>query len=382
MVGELSVYVPCVADVLLDETAGAIHTLDTFLQTPQNPKSVELMAMLASIRATSRPGMSDKDKVEEKVRARDLFDRVCKSIGASGDGLAQLNGQAQSLTPSARNLGEDTDMFIEIAKLYQDESIERMERAYKQALENSKASGKTEPRLVNNLGALQHLEGHFDEARTMYEDALTHAASLDQSTAEAMSTSILYNLARVYEDQAEVAKAKEAYDKLLTRHPEYADGGYLAELLYSRAYSVHQPRSGKRRCSPTSTSTMKRTSSSSRHSPPNQTTSTFGHTTRTFLSSLTRPSMPKTSSSSPFAITTSMMCTRFVPPAGSSTIRRERTATSLQKGSKTADADSSARPNSMRRLSNWTRCAQWRHRASLSLLRRMHWVTSAALWDP
>ncbi|KAM5530528.1 hypothetical protein V8D89_015805 [Ganoderma adspersum] len=206
-----------------DETAGAIHTLDTFLQTSQNPKSVELLAMLASIRATSRPGMSDKDKLEEKVRARDLFDRVCKSIGASSDALAQLNGQAQNLTPSARKLGEDSDMFIEIAKLYQDESIERMERAYKQALQNSEASGKTEPRLVNNLGALQHLEGHFDEARTMYEDALTHAASLDQSTAEAMSTSILYNLARVYEDQSEVAKAKEAYDKLLTRHPEYAD---------------------------------------------------------------------------------------------------------------------------------------------------------------
>ncbi|TBU31622.1 RNA polymerase II-associated protein [Dichomitus squalens] len=206
-----------------DETAGAIHTLDTFLQTAQNPKSVELMAMLASIRATPRPGMSDKDKVEEKARARDLFDRVCKSIGAGTDGLAQLNGQTQNLTPSARKLGEDAEMFIEIAKLYQDESIERMERAYKQALQNSETSGKIEPRLVNNLGALQHLEGHFDEARAMYETALTHAASLDQSTAEAMSTSILYNLARVYEDQAEVTKAKEAYDKLLMRHPEYAD---------------------------------------------------------------------------------------------------------------------------------------------------------------
>ena len=60
--------VGCFADMLPDETAGAIHTLDTFLQTPQNPKSVELMAMLASIRATSRPGMTDKDKLEEKAR--------------------------------------------------------------------------------------------------------------------------------------------------------------------------------------------------------------------------------------------------------------------------------------------------------------------------
>jgi RNA polymerase-associated protein CTR9 len=39
-----------------------------------------------------------------------------------------------------------------------------------------------------------------------------------------MSTSMLYNLARVYEDGGDVAMAKEAYDKLLARHPEYVDG--------------------------------------------------------------------------------------------------------------------------------------------------------------
>ena len=48
-------HVGCFADVLPDETAGAIHTLDTFLQTPQNPKSVELMETLTSLRAVSGP---------------------------------------------------------------------------------------------------------------------------------------------------------------------------------------------------------------------------------------------------------------------------------------------------------------------------------------
>lgn len=210
--------------MVLDETAAAIHTLDTFLQTPTTPKSIELTAMLASMRANSRPGMTSADKQEEKARARDLFDRVTKALGAANDGLAQTNGHSQSLTTSARKLGEDTEMYIEIAKLYQDDNMDKMERAYRQALKNSEASGKTEPRLINNLAALQHLDDHLDEARVMYESALTHAAGLDQSTAEAMSTSILYNLARAYEDQGENAKAKEAYDKLLTRHPEYVDG--------------------------------------------------------------------------------------------------------------------------------------------------------------
>ena len=174
--------------------------------------------------------MTDSEKVEEKTRARDLFDRVCKDIGVSSSSLAQTNGHTANLTSSSRKLADDPDMFIEIAKLYQDESLDRMERAYRQALTGSEAAGKVEPRLVNNLGALRHLDGHLDEARSMYETALTHASNLDQSTAEAMSTSILYNLARVYEDQGETAKAKEAYDKLLARHPEYADGKSSLQL--------------------------------------------------------------------------------------------------------------------------------------------------------
>jgi RNA polymerase-associated protein CTR9 len=39
-----------------------------------------------------------------------------------------------------------------------------------------------------------------------------------------MSTTILYNLARIYEDQGEISMAKEAFDKLLSQHPEYVDG--------------------------------------------------------------------------------------------------------------------------------------------------------------
>jgi RNA polymerase-associated protein CTR9 len=35
---------------------------------------------------------------------------------------------------------------------------------------------------------------------------------------------MLYNLARVYEDAGDGVMAKEAYDKLLSRHPEYVDG--------------------------------------------------------------------------------------------------------------------------------------------------------------
>ena len=41
---------------------------------------------------------------------------------------------------------------------------------------------------------------------------------------DGVSTTILYNLARVYEDGDDVDMARAAYEKLLTRHPEYVDG--------------------------------------------------------------------------------------------------------------------------------------------------------------
>lgn len=66
-----------------------------------------------------------------------------------------------------------------------------------------------------------------------YERALTGVSALSGSAAgvkgadgEAMSTSILYNLARMYEDVGEHTMAGEAYDKLLERHPEYVDGRF------------------------------------------------------------------------------------------------------------------------------------------------------------
>jgi RNA polymerase-associated protein CTR9 len=105
-----------------------------------------------------------------------------------------------------------------------------MGKALKEALRVSQASGETNPRLVNNIAVLHHLEGNLIEARKMYESALTSVTTLPVDNAEALSTTVLYNLARVYEDQGDENFARDAYEKLLSRHPEYVDGVfYLIE---------------------------------------------------------------------------------------------------------------------------------------------------------
>lgn len=209
--------------MIVDEIPAAIHTLDTLLQPPNPQKSLEATVMLASLRAHPRPGVSSADMAQEKARARELFDRVSKSIELEE---ARTNGHVP--TRASRAILDDMDMHAEIARLWQGENLDRMRKALKEALRISESTGKVDPRLLNNLGVLQHLEGNHAPARVMYETALTTAASLSSDISEAMSTSILYNLARVYEDQGEESLAKEAYEKLLSRHPEYVDGKHEA----------------------------------------------------------------------------------------------------------------------------------------------------------
>jgi len=171
------------------------------------------MIMLASLRAHPRRGVSSADAVNEKLRARDLFERVVKEIQIT-------DGDEKQRT--VRGLGDDIDLWVELARLWEGDSLEKTARAFKEALRinKDKSCEGDDPRLLNNLAALRHLEGDATEARRLYEDAITSAAK----GGEELSTSILYNLARCYEDLREATMAKEAYDKLLARHPEYIDG--------------------------------------------------------------------------------------------------------------------------------------------------------------
>ncbi|KAJ7502428.1 RNA polymerase II-associated protein [Mycena galericulata] len=201
-----------------DEMAAAIHTLDTLLQPPNPQSSLEATVMLASLRAFPRPGVSSSDVAQERAKARELFDRVTKVLEVED---ARVNGHGPSR--ASRSIGNDVDLHAEIARLWQGENLDRVGKSLKEALRISEASGKRDPRLLNNLGALQQFDGNLAEARELYEAALTCTTTSSSDIAESMSTSILYNLARVYEEEGRDDLAKDAYEKLLLRHPEYVD---------------------------------------------------------------------------------------------------------------------------------------------------------------
>ena len=182
--------------------------------------------MLASLRLHPRPGVSTSDAAQERTKARELFDRVYRAVEQSEDAAPQNgNPTPRSDPPLSRTVVDDVDMHIEFARLLQSEHLERTGKIFAEAVRVSEEAGRVDPRLLNNLGVVSHLDSRFEEARIMYENALVGASALG-AEAEAMSTSVLYNLARVYEDLNEEGKAMEAYEKLLERHPEYVDGTY------------------------------------------------------------------------------------------------------------------------------------------------------------
>lgn len=201
------------------EIAAAIHRLDGLIAQPSKSPCLEASIMLASLRTNPRPGVSSAEIALDKKRSREIFESIVRIIDSNE---AQANeGKFQR---SIRNLADDKDMWIEIARLWQQENSEKAERALKESLRIVESAQQTEPRIVNNLAVLRHLEGDFELARTMYEECLASLAASSDEQMEEVSTTILYNLARVYEAQENNDLAKEAYSKLLARHPEYIDG--------------------------------------------------------------------------------------------------------------------------------------------------------------
>jgi RNA polymerase-associated protein CTR9 len=180
--------------------------------------------------------LSSQEAAADKIKARDLFERVKKSAATTVNGATKMNG-APSAVPGKRPAWlSDMEMHLEIARLWEKESIEKAMIAYQDARKISETSTRgVDPRIVNNIGVLEHLQGKLPESRAQYEVALGVVATTwaNDENMDGISTTLLYNLARVYEDQGEASMAKEAYDKLLSRHPEYIDGTCILVLVRS-----------------------------------------------------------------------------------------------------------------------------------------------------
>lgn len=83
------------------------------------------------------------------------------------------------------------------------------------------------PQLLNNMGCFHFQAERFVRARDLFQAALNacvKAASRDETIdTDALVTSISYNLGRCYESENMLDEAKDVYENLLKRHPDYVD---------------------------------------------------------------------------------------------------------------------------------------------------------------
>lgn len=129
-----------------------------------------------------------------------------------------------------RGVGDDSNIFVDLARLCQDESLEKAIGAYETAVSiNLNAEVEGEPvdldavRISSNLGALFQLQGNVETAERMYQEALQKLASETGKDAEVLKTVLAYNLARAYEEGGEVVKASQWYRDVLRQHPEHME---------------------------------------------------------------------------------------------------------------------------------------------------------------
>lgn len=125
-------------------------------------------------------------------------------------------------------------MFTEMAQLLEQTDINKTTKAYMFALgicgQKIERGESVEymPELLNNVAAINHMDGRLEAAEGSYSKALDLCASKIQDNdvdiaTEATITSIRYNLARLYEERNEIKRAEEIYKDISSKYHGYAD---------------------------------------------------------------------------------------------------------------------------------------------------------------
>lgn len=171
--------------------------------------------------------------------------------GGSGKGEAVNRHVAKS--ERVRMVAGDAEMFVEIARLWDDEGAgERSLTAYLEAArikeedgedeemdgEGQQGQGQPSAQLLNNIGVLQFQQGHLESALASFERALTEIGTIIAKRdgvvgekEEAVLVPCTFNRGVVLESLGRADEAKECYESILGRHSEYVEGEFSVSLL-------------------------------------------------------------------------------------------------------------------------------------------------------
>lgn len=187
---------------------------------------VELNVIYALLLAYPHPGMPSTELAANTKHGRDMLDGIHETY-------RRAKGKKEEMA-ALRGVANDPLVFVQLAKLWQTENLEKAVAAYQTAIEihsrlqagQDRADDLAGLKMSNNLATLYMLQGNVDGAMQMYEQVVASLGEPVGKAQENFRTTLLYNLGRSYENSNDVVRASEAYETLLASHPEYVNGKY------------------------------------------------------------------------------------------------------------------------------------------------------------
>ncbi|RMD43516.1 hypothetical protein DV735_g1622, partial [Chaetothyriales sp. CBS 134920] len=210
----------------------------------------------------------------QKSRPADAKEKTAL-VELKAKAIKNLEGVRDTWKDEAAKHKVDETILLYLARLYETEQpeeslkcLKQVEQlqidkippdeapAYEEGLTDAEYANKLRaalpPQLLNNEACLFYESGMYDVARETFEIALdacvqltkrqaaekeaageggVNAEDVDTSDADALVTTISYNLARTYEAMGNVEDAEKVYAGLLQRHPDYADASARLAFL-------------------------------------------------------------------------------------------------------------------------------------------------------
>lgn len=205
-----------------EDITDAKLTFESVLE--KQPKCIEALAVLGTIYAQEVLDSNFKgDKATLRIKARACLDKAIH--------LTEDNKQRSHSDPS---------LHFTKAMLAENESASNAIKTLEQAADiQSEAGESISPQILNNMAVVHQQEGSYDIAREVYQKAIEEcikAANSDSPLeADVLISTITYNLGRCEEMSGELDQAREIYDSLLGRYPDYVEPA--ARLAYLDATS-------------------------------------------------------------------------------------------------------------------------------------------------
>lgn len=219
---------------------GAKFRLEKIIQQTKNPECMILLGALQAeeVFAAQKSGVKE-DKSGEAKKATGLLESV-RALWKEGGG---------------KKISPDESVLVYLSRLYEQSAPEKSMQCLTQLEQLQLAEVSPEerptdvedeekltamlrenlpPPLLNNMGCFLFQNEKIDQARTMFQTALSACVRSREKESEndtdALVTTISYNLGRTYEAADMPDEAKKVYEGLLERHADYTEAN--ARMTY------------------------------------------------------------------------------------------------------------------------------------------------------